>query len=126
MTDSNVTDSTKSILLSRVTDSNVGSVSLKVLCDAGTDRTKHRLVKVYCPRCASNRIMRAANVKRNKSCGCLKHEASKVYNARRKSKPLAAHNPNFWSQFCDKGLTPMEICNAAMASGKLYQPQWKR
>ena len=66
--------------------------------------------------------MREQNMKRNKSCGCLKEDNFHKFVFERAKRPaLSARGSKFFEPFCDKGLTPAQICIEASKQG-LFVP----
>ena len=57
---------------------------LTVLWEAGRDKSRNKLVMVRCSRCNKEAIMRKSDIKRNKSCGCLKANTWHAYMVSRK------------------------------------------
>jgi len=100
----------------------VSVTQLEVLGEAGTDSSKHRLVNVRCGRCGSEAVMRKANVKRNKSCGCLKRDTFHAFvekkRAERTRKPVESYGSKFWAEIQEVAKSPMEACAMAMERGR--------
>ena len=96
-----------------------------VLGDEGVDKSHHRLVRVKCPQCGGEKVMRAENVKRNRSCGCLKKKAFDKYRAWKRSPVEMKGNPYF-APFCNTNewLGPSQIIQKAMTYAEQHEKQF--
>lgn len=97
--------------------------SLRIGKVVGRDKTSHKLVEVWCERCKSNKIMRLADAKRNKSCGCLKadtwHAAMVARKRLREGKTSTTYGNDLWHHLQEQypHATPIELCQMGMADG---------
>ena len=97
---------------------------LTVLWEAGRDKSRNKLVMVRCFRCNKEAIMRKSDIKRNKSCGCLKADTWHAYMVSRKHrKELRPSGNKLWRALQEEHphAGPTTLCQLAMNEGR-YDP----